>query len=116
MSLADTPPSPPLQEKRLVKDKKASGTPKPGRGAASRGSGRAGLRPSGRSPRGEHPTDPFWEGGDDAAQGERGGRGRRSRGRGAAGPVMGGDAGPDRKSKVGVLGAGWVFWGGGWGG
>ncbi|XP_059689183.1 coiled-coil domain-containing protein 9 [Gavia stellata] len=64
-------------EKRVVKDKKPSGTPKPVRGAAPRGSGRAGLRPSGRSP----------------------GRGRRSRGRGVAGPVMGGDAGPDRKSK-----------------
>ncbi|XP_074990503.1 coiled-coil domain-containing protein 9 isoform X5 [Calonectris borealis] len=87
-------------DKRVVKDKKPSGTPKPGRGAAPRGSARAGLRPSGRSPRGEHPADPFWEGGDDAAApGERGGRGRRSRGRGPAGPAMGSDAGPDRKSK-----------------
>ncbi|NXK15583.1 CCDC9 protein, partial [Herpetotheres cachinnans] len=82
-----------------VTDKKPYGTPKPGCGA--RGSGRAGLRPSGRSPRGEHPTDPFWEGtgGDGTTPGERGGRGRRSRGRGAAGPAMGGDTGPDRKSK-----------------
>ncbi|KAM6188866.1 coiled-coil domain-containing protein 9, partial [Sarcoramphus papa] len=88
-------------EKRVVKDKKPSGPPKPGRGAAPRGSGRAGLRPPGRSPRGEHPAEPFWEGagGDGASAGERGGRGRRSRGRGAGGPVMGGEAGPDRKSK-----------------
>ncbi|NWS63504.1 CCDC9 protein, partial [Chunga burmeisteri] len=84
-----------------VTDKKLSGTPKPGRSAAPRGSGRTSLRPSGRSPRGEHPTDPFWEGsgGDGATPGERSGRGRRSRGRGAAGPVIGGDTGPDRKSK-----------------
>ncbi|KAM9270373.1 coiled-coil domain-containing protein 9 isoform 2-T2 [Cariama cristata] len=88
-------------EKHMVKDKKLSGTPKPGRSAAPRGSGRTSLRPSGRSPRGEHPTDPFWEGtgGDGATPGERSGRGRRSRGRGAAGLVMGSDAGPDRKSK-----------------
>ncbi|XP_075581506.1 coiled-coil domain-containing protein 9 [Pelecanus crispus] len=86
-------------EKRPVKDKKPAGTPKPGRGTAPRSSGRAGLRPPGRSPRGEHPAGPFWEGGDDVAPGERSGRGRRSRGRGAAGPVTGGDAGPDRKSK-----------------
>ncbi|XP_054667398.1 coiled-coil domain-containing protein 9 isoform X2 [Grus americana] len=88
-------------EKRAVKDKKPSGTPKPGRGAAPRSSGRAGLRPSGRSPRGEHPAEPFWDGaaGDGATPGERGGRGRRSRGQGTAGPAMGSDGGPDRKSK-----------------
>ncbi|KAM9263920.1 coiled-coil domain-containing protein 9 [Morus bassanus] len=86
-------------EKRAVKDKKPSGAPKPGRGAAPRGSGRAGLRPSARSPRGERPGDPFGEGGDDATPGQRGGRGRRLRGRGAAGPGGGADAGPDRKSK-----------------
>ncbi|XP_054667401.1 coiled-coil domain-containing protein 9 isoform X5 [Grus americana] len=90
-----------VQEKRAVKDKKPSGTPKPGRGAAPRSSGRAGLRPSGRSPRGEHPAEPFWDGaaGDGATPGERGGRGRRSRGQGTAGPAMGSDGGPDRKSK-----------------
>ncbi|NXW10038.1 CCDC9 protein, partial [Fregetta grallaria] len=83
-----------------VTDKKPLGTPKPSCGAAPRGSGRAGLRSSGRSPRGGQPADPFWEGGDaSVTAGERGGRGRRLRGRGAAGPVMGCDAGPDRKSK-----------------
>ncbi|NXE15776.1 CCDC9 protein, partial [Lophotis ruficrista] len=77
-------------EKHLAKDKKPSGTPKP-----ARASGRGALRPSTRSPRGERPADPFWE-----ASGERGGRGRRSRGRGAAaGPAVGGEVGPDRKSK-----------------
>ncbi|XP_029861942.1 coiled-coil domain-containing protein 9-like isoform X6 [Aquila chrysaetos chrysaetos] len=88
-------------EKRVVKDKKPLGTPKPGRGATPRGSGRAGLRPSGRSPQGEPPAKPFWEGagGNGVTPAERGGRGRRLRGRGAAGAVMGGDAGPDRKSK-----------------
>ncbi|XP_029861938.1 coiled-coil domain-containing protein 9-like isoform X3 [Aquila chrysaetos chrysaetos] len=90
-----------VQEKRVVKDKKPLGTPKPGRGATPRGSGRAGLRPSGRSPQGEPPAKPFWEGagGNGVTPAERGGRGRRLRGRGAAGAVMGGDAGPDRKSK-----------------
>ncbi|KAM6038261.1 coiled-coil domain-containing protein 9 isoform 2-T2 [Chlamydotis macqueenii] len=79
-----------VQERRLAKDKRPSGTPKP-----ARGSGRGALRPSARSPRGERPADPFWE-----ASGERGGRGRRSRGRGAAGgPATGGEVGPDRKSK-----------------
>ncbi|NWQ90775.1 CCDC9 protein, partial [Burhinus bistriatus] len=81
-----------------VTDKKLLGTPKPGRGS----SGRTGLRPSVRSSRGEHPVDPFWEGtsGDGVTPpGERGGRGRRLRGRGVTGPVTGGDAGPDRKSK-----------------
>ncbi|NXC22731.1 CCDC9 protein, partial [Corythaeola cristata] len=80
-------------------DKKPSGTPKPGRGTASRGSGRAGARHSGRSPRGDRPPDSFWEGGGDAALGERSSRGRRQRSRGTAGMGMGGDAGPDRKSK-----------------
>ncbi|NXK00357.1 CCDC9 protein, partial [Corythaixoides concolor] len=84
-------------------DKKPSGIPKPGRGTAPRGSGRAGTRHSGRSPRGDHPPDPFWEGGDDVALGERSSRGRRPRSRGAAGTAMGGDTGPDRKSKVGVF-------------
>lgn len=94
----------------MVKDKKPLGTLKPGRGSTPRGSGRAGLRPSGRSPRGDPPAEPFWEGagGNGVTPAERGGRGRRLRGRGMVGAVMGGDAGPDRKSKVGVLGAGWV--------
>ncbi|XP_042653237.1 coiled-coil domain-containing protein 9 isoform X3 [Tyto alba] len=85
-------------EKRTAKDKKPTGTPKPGRGAAPRGSGRAGSRLSSRSLGGGHPQTPFWEGtgGDGVAPG---GRGRRPRGRGAAGSVMGGDAAPDRKSK-----------------
>lgn len=96
-----------------MKDKRPLGTPKPGRGATPRGSGRAGLRPSGRSPRAEPTAETFWEGagGSSVTPAERGGRGRRLRGRGMAGAVMGGDAGPDRKSKVGVLEAGWVFWG-----
>lgn len=42
---------------------------------------------------------------------ERSGRGRCLRGQGVAGMVMGGDAGPNQKSKVGVLGARLVFWG-----
>ncbi|XP_029861949.1 coiled-coil domain-containing protein 9-like isoform X2 [Aquila chrysaetos chrysaetos] len=88
-------------EKHMVKDKKLLGAPKPSRSAAPRGSGHAGLRPSGRSPRGKPPAKPFWEGagGDGMILAEPSGRGWRSRGRGAAGMVMGGDAGPDRKSK-----------------
>ncbi|XP_074423380.1 coiled-coil domain-containing protein 9-like isoform X2 [Larus michahellis] len=88
-------------EKRVVKDKKASGPPKPGRGASPRVSGgRAGLRPL-RSPRGEPPPDALWEGSgrDSGTAAERGGGGRRLKGRGGAGPGMGGDAGPDQKSK-----------------
>ncbi|XP_062454283.1 coiled-coil domain-containing protein 9 isoform X2 [Rhea pennata] len=90
-----------VQEKRVVSDRKSPGAPKPGRSGAPRGSGRAGLRPSSRSLRTEPPGDPVWEGagGDSVFLGERGGRGRRSRGRGAASLAMGGDAGPDRKSK-----------------
>ncbi|XP_074786913.1 coiled-coil domain-containing protein 9 isoform X2 [Athene noctua] len=76
-----------VQEKRPPKDKKPSGTPKPGRG-------------SGRPPRGggEQPPEALWEG-PAGAGGTPGGRGRRVRGRGAAGPGPGGDAGPDRRSK-----------------
>ncbi|XP_063174566.1 coiled-coil domain-containing protein 9-like isoform X4 [Chroicocephalus ridibundus] len=88
-------------EKRVVKDKKTSGPPKPGRGASPRVSGgRAGLRPL-RSPRGEPPPDALWEGSgrDSGTAAERGGGGRRLKGRGGAGPGMGGDAGPDQKSK-----------------
>ncbi|XP_065511301.1 coiled-coil domain-containing protein 9 [Caloenas nicobarica] len=73
-------------EKRVTRDKKPPGVPKPPRG-------------SGRSPRGDPtpPAEPFWEGGAGDG-GTVGGRGRRARGRGAAAPAMGGD-GPDRKSK-----------------
>ncbi|XP_068765810.1 coiled-coil domain-containing protein 9 isoform X3 [Struthio camelus] len=93
-----------VQEKRVVSDKKSPGAPKSSRSSAPRGSGRAGLRPSSRSPRAEHPSDPVWEGagagGGSMSLGERGGRGRRSRGRGVACLAMGGDTtGPDRKSK-----------------
>nr|XP_025972206.1 coiled-coil domain-containing protein 9 [Dromaius novaehollandiae] len=87
-------------ERRVVSDRKSPGA-KSGRSGAPRGSGRAGLRPSSRSPRVEPPSDPVWEGtgGDGTSLGERGGRGRRSRGQGAAGLATAGDAGPDRKSK-----------------
>ncbi|NXG39103.1 CCDC9 protein, partial [Dromaius novaehollandiae] len=86
--------------RRVVSDRKSPGA-KSGRSGAPRGSGRAGLRPSSRSPRVEPPSDPVWEGtgGDGTSLGERGGRGRRSRGQGAAGLATAGDAGPDRKSK-----------------
>ncbi|NXE57223.1 CCDC9 protein, partial [Casuarius casuarius] len=87
--------------RRVVSGRKSPGAPKSGRSGAPRGSGRAGLRPSSRSPRAEPPGDPVWEGtgGDGTSLGERGGRGRRSRGQGAAGLATAGDAGPDRKSK-----------------
>ncbi|XP_059574293.1 coiled-coil domain-containing protein 9 isoform X3 [Alligator mississippiensis] len=93
-------------EKRVVSDRRSPTAPKPGR-SAPRGAGRAGPYPSSRSPRGEPPSQPPWEGaggagGDAALPGERGGggRGRRFRGRGGAGAVLAaGDAGPDRKSK-----------------
>ncbi|XP_065715474.2 uncharacterized protein [Patagioenas fasciata] len=76
----------PPGEKRVTRDKKAPGVPKPPRG-------------SGRSPRGDPtpPAEPFWEGGAGDG-GSAGGRGRRARGRGAAATAGGGD-GPDRKSK-----------------
>ncbi|XP_067170602.1 coiled-coil domain-containing protein 9 isoform X2 [Apteryx mantelli] len=90
-----------VQEKRVVSDRKSPSAPKSGRSGAPRGSGRAGLRPSSRSPRAEPPGDPAWEGagGDRVSLAERSGRGRRSRGRGAASLATGGDTGPDRKSK-----------------
>ncbi|NXY00241.1 CCDC9 protein, partial [Centropus bengalensis] len=87
------------QEKRAGKDKKVLGTAKSGRGAASRGSGPSGTRHSGRR---EYPSE-AWEGGGggrgEAIPAERGSRNRRSRGHGAAGPGMVGDAGSDWKSK-----------------
>ncbi|XP_069738349.1 coiled-coil domain-containing protein 9 isoform X2 [Phaenicophaeus curvirostris] len=81
-------------EKRVGKEKKVPGMAKSGRGAASRGSGRPGVRHSGHR---EYHSEGVWEGG--ATPAERGTRNRRSRGHGAAGPAMGGDAGSNRKSK-----------------
>ncbi|NWS77893.1 CCDC9 protein, partial [Crotophaga sulcirostris] len=85
-------------QKRMVKDKKALGATKSGRGAASRGAGRSDVRRPGHQ---EYRGEVVWEGGGggDTIPAERGNRSRRSRGHGATGPGSGGDAGSDRKSK-----------------
>ncbi|XP_075771245.1 coiled-coil domain-containing protein 9 isoform X2 [Pelodiscus sinensis] len=82
-------------EKRVVSGRKPPGLPKAGRAPAR-------PYPSSRSPRAEQPDLPAWEGpggaGDGLSPSERGGRGRRPRGRGGPGAAAG-DGGPDRKSK-----------------
>ncbi|XP_064295813.1 LOW QUALITY PROTEIN: coiled-coil domain-containing protein 9 [Phalacrocorax carbo] len=95
---------PPPGERR-AKDKKPSGPPKAGRGSG-RG-GPASVCPSHAG--GATPGTAVGGGGRWGDPGDRGGRSRRSRGRGVA--AAGGDGGPDRKSKVGGLGPRSGFWG-----